>query len=808
MLVPLSWLKEYLEISPDVDFTPQKISEVLTLAGLEVDKIENTSLGFNQVVIAKVLKADPHPQAERLRVATVTDGKDQYQIVCGASNCREGLITALAKVGAHLTDEKGETFKIKKSKLRGIDSDGMLCSEKELGFTQGNSEGIIEFEDTYPLGKNLLEIFGDTIFEISLTPNLGHCMSIKGIARELSALLELKMTSSKPSLNATPGLRTSDKIEIDIQAPDKCFRYSCRYLENIEIKESPSWLKQRLEACGMRSINNVVDVTNYILLEYGQPLHAFDYDKIEGKEIIVKSCNEPTSLITLDSIERSIPIGTLLICDEEKPLAIAGVIGGLYSSVTPTTTRILIESAYFHPSSIRKATKELNLRTDSSSRFEKNIDPEAVITALDKAAALLQEIAGGNLASDKIDEATINFSPRSLSCRLDRVNTLLGTQLSLNEVEKIFHRLRMPCETHVESKVFHLKIPTYRNDIQEEIDLVEEVARIYGYNNIDLRQVKCINSQIPHCPLYHIEKSTRKRLVAEGLQEILTCDLISPKLATLALECHPTEDPLIHVMQPSSIDQSILRPSMLPGMLQAIKHNFDHQTFSLSAFELGCIHYKNDGKFQEKPTVGIVLTGEKQPHFWGEKLKQTDIFDLKGIVENLITGLLNKECKLSSLSIKGFHPGRQALIETELGVLGLLGEVHPSLLEKLDIKEKVYFAQLDLQELFNQSQKHILMQQLPLYPGSERDWTATFKERTPYHVILDSLRSISSRLIKSITLLDLYRSEKLGHDKKNISLRFLYRDDSKTISLETVEKEHARVLSLANQKLKEFLSNE
>lgn len=805
MLVPLSWLKEHLEITPDIDFSPQKISEVLTLAGLEVDKIENTSLGFDGIIVAKVLKTEPHPQAERLKIATLTDGKEEYQVVCGGPNCREGLITAFAKVGAYLTDEKGETFKIKKSKLRGVDSDGMLCSDKELGFTNESDGGIIEFEETFPVGKNLLEIFGDTIFEISLTPNLGHCMSIKGIARELSTLLHLKMSSSKHSLNETKGLHTSDKIEVSIESPEKCFIYSCRYIENIEVKPSPSWLKQRLEACGMRSINNVVDITNYILLEYGQPLHAFDYDKIEGKELIIKSCDEPTSLITLDSIERTIPLGTLLICDEEKPLAIAGVMGGLYSSVTTTTTRLIIESAYFHPSSIRKATKELNLRTDSSSRFEKNIDPEAVTIALDRAATLLQEIAGGDIASDRIDEIIHSFPPRSLSCRLDRINSLLGTQLSLNEIEKIFHRLKMPCEMDVEAKVFHLKIPTYRNDIQEEIDLVEEVARIYGYNNIDLRQVKCVNSQIPHCPLYLIETTTRKRLIAEGLQEMLTCDLISPRLATLALESHTKEDPLIHVMHPSSVDQSILRPSMLPGLLQAIKHNFDHQTFSISAFELGCIHYKNDGKFQEKPTVGIVLTGEKQPHFWEEKSKKVNIFDLKGIVENLITGLLSKDCKFSSLAIKGFHPGRQALIETEQGVLGLLGEVHPSLLETLDIKEKVYFAQLDLQELFNQSQKYVMMQPLPVYPGSERDWTATFKESTLCSTILENLTSISSRLIKSITLLDLYRSEKLGNDKKNITLRFLYRDDNKTISLEAVEKEHARILALATQKLKEFL---
>jgi phenylalanyl-tRNA synthetase beta chain len=804
MLVPLSWLKDYLHFPEDLLLSPESLSEVLTLAGLEVEGIKTSSLGFNGVVVAKVLKTEPHPQAERLKVATVTDGKDTYQVVCGGPNCREGLVTALAKVGAQLTDRKGEVIKIKKSKLRGVDSEGMLCAEEELGLPQKIEGMIIEFEDTLPLGKNLLELFGDSIFEISLTPNLGHCMSIRGIARELSTLLNLKMVSSKFSLNEKKELSVTGKIKVSIENPEQCLRYSCRYLENIEVKPSPEWLKNRLEACGLRSINNIVDATNYVLLEYGQPLHAFDYDKIEGEQIIVKCCETSLPFITLDAVERSLPSGALVICDEEKPLAIAGIMGGLHSSITSTTTRILLESAYFDPSSIRKTSKMLNVRTDSSSRFEKNIDPEAVVLALDRAALLIQEIAGGDIAEGVIDEKTLTFTPRVLSCRLKRINALLGTELSLNEVETLFHRLKLPCEVDSMHQVFHLKIPTYRNDIQEEIDLIEDIARVYGYNHIHLRDVKCVNSKIPHSPLYLIETDTRKRLVAEGLQEMLTCDLISPKLAMLALDT-TADDPLIHVLHPSSVDQSILRPSLLPGLLQAIKHNFDHQTFSISAFEIGLIHYKEEQKFKEKPAAGIILTGEISPHFWGEKPKKVDIFDLKGIVENFIHGVILTQCSFTPLSMKGFHPGRQALINTSRGVCGFLGEVHPSLLEKLNIQEKVFFAEIDLQELFNHAPTLNVMSPLPSYPGSERDWTVTFKEEAPYQTILEHLKSISSRLLKQVSLLDLYRSEKLGSGKKNITLRFSYRDDQKTISLETVEKEHHRILALATQKLKDFL---
>jgi len=803
MLVPLSWLKDFLEIPAHV--TPQKIAEALTLAGLEVDKVEHASLGFEGVVIGKVLKAEAHPEADRLRVATVTDGTQTYQVVCGAPNCRAGLVTAFARIGAHLTEENGETFKIKKSKLRGVESEGMLCSEKELGFNLESHEGIIELQESLTPGTPLQEIFGDTLFEISLTPNLGHCMSIWGIARELSTLLQVKLKHPPLSLREDPSLHTSTFLSLDVEDRDHCLRYCCRYIENIEVKDSPVWLKKRLEACGLRSINNVVDVTNYILLEYGQPLHAFDYDTLEGSELKVLVSKEDLPLTTLDQIERKVPQGTLLICDAEKPVAIAGVMGGLYSAVTPTTTRVVLESAYFHPSTIRKASKALHLRTDSSSRFEKIVDPEGVRVALDRAAALLQEVAGGSIASDPIDDISTPYIPRELSCRLSKINDLLGTQLGVSEVETIFHRLRIPCTTNTQQALFHLKIPSYRNDIKEEIDLVEEVARIYGYNNIAVKAIQCINSQLPHSPLYTIETTVRKRLIAEGLQEMLTCDLISPKLATLSLDHLDEEDPLIHVLHPSSVDQSILRPSLLPSLLQCVKHNFDRQNFHLAVFEIGCVHYKQQGEYIEKPVAALLLTGHRAPHCWGSSDINYDIFDLKGIIENVLSSLGCSRLECLSSSIQGFHPGRQALLATKKHSLGLMGEVHPSLLAKLDIQQKVFFAQLDLQELFTLSRHVPQMDPLPIYPGSQRDWTATFKEETPVGEIVSTLQSLPSRLVKDIAVLDLYTSDKLGKGKKNLTLRFLYRDDQKTLSFEAADKEHARLLALAEQKLSSHL---
>jgi len=800
MLVPLSWLKEYLDLS----INAEKIAEVLTFAGLEVDRIEKSSLGFTGVIVAKVLKTAPHPEAERLKIATVTDGTNQYQIVCGAPNCRENLITALAKVGAQLTDNDGQNFKIKKSKLRGVESEGMLCSEQELGLSNEGS-GIIELAQDIPLGVDLFDIFGDTLFDISLTPNLGHCMSIQGIARELSTLLNIGLKSSKPLVSENLTSPIHEIIQVSIDSPDACLHYSCRYIENIEIKPSPLWLQKRLEACGISSINNVVDVTNYILLEYGQPLHAFDFDKIQGGELIITEFAEESSLTTLDGIKRKLPKGSLVIADKEKVLAIAGIMGGASSAITENTTRVLLESAYFHPSSIRKTSKALNLRTDASSRFEKTIDPLNVNLALDRAIALIQELAGGQIAIGKIDEITHPYTPLKLHCRLSKINSLLGSSLSFNEVEGLLHRLKFPLIPHSAEESFTLTIPSYRNDIRAEIDLVEEVARVYGYQYITPKEVKSVHSLIPHSNLYLMEKKLRQRLIAQGLQEVLNCDLISPKLATLAIEHIAFDDPLIHVLQPSSVDQSILRPSMLPGLLQTLKHNIDHQIHSLAVFEIGVIHYRQDNHFYEKPMVGILLTGNYESHFWETNPRKADFFDLKGILESVFAGLNLSKISYTPSSLQGFHPTRQATITSGHKTLGTIGEIHPNLASKMDLKEKIYFAEFSFSELIEPTSHFVAMESLPIYPGSDRDWTATFKEETPYIVILDALKSISSRLVKDISLVNLYRSETLGPDKKNLSLRFIYRDDQKTLSLDMVEKEHARILAFAQQKLKDYL---
>lgn len=804
MRIPLSWLKEYI----DTELDPINIAEVLTTAGLEVEKIEKSDLGFSSVVFGKVLAATPHPEADRLKVARVTDGTQEFQVVCGASNCREGLVTAFAKVGATLTDKDGSTFTIKKGTLRGVESFGMLCSGEELGFLA--TEGIIEIPDHSLVGKELQDVYGDVVFEISLTPNLGHCMSIKGIARELAALTNAPYTTKKPHLIEKKDLTIGEKISVSIDDPVNCYRYCARYLENVQVGPSPEFIVKRLQASGLRPINNVVDITNYVLLECGQPLHAFDYDKIEGSSIRIDSTKEKTSFVTLDQQERELPEGSLVIYDMEKPIALAGIMGGNNSSVSETTTRLVLESAYFDPSCIRRTSKKMHLRSDSSSRFEKNVDFEAVEQALDYAAHLIQEHAKADIASGKIDEKTKSFTLRKLNCRISRLNSLLGTQLSLHEVENIFQRLRMHTETNSENLSITVTVPSFRNDIQSEIDLVEEAARIYGYNNIAIKPSKAHFSELSHCNLYEMEKQVRAHLVSEGLQECLNCDLISPKLAQLAqlaLEHESkSDDLLIHVLQPSSVDQSILRPSLLPGFLQTVRHNFDHQNFSLSCFEIGFTHYKNQGKCIERPTCAILLTGSMAPHFWKEKEREADFFDLKAVVENLFAAELIDTARFIPSSIPGYHPGKQAIIESNGHALGLLGEIHPNILTKLDLSQRVFFAELDIEALFKASKrKQMQLKPLSQYPGTDRDWTGTFKKEVSLEEILSVAKQIPSKILQEVFLLDLYTSEKLGIDKKNITLRFIYRDDRKTIAFETAEKEHARILAGIKTKLASHL---
>lgn len=637
----------------------------------------------------------------------------------------------------------------------------------------------------------------EPLFEIALTPNLGHCMSVYGVARELSAILNLPLKLlSIPLRESAPPIQ--EQIRISLTDTKQCFRYACRLVKGVQVSPSPEWMRKRLEASGVRSVNNVVDVGNYVMLALGQPLHLFDYDAIQGHHLRIVSHTSCPQIETLDGITRDIPPSALLICDEAHPLAFAGIMGASRGAVSDTTQTILIEAATFNPSAIRKTSKILGLRTESSLRFEKGTDPESVLRALDLAASLLAQIAGGQISQGVMDLSSHPVKPKKIQCRIERVNGLLGTQLSFSEIEAIFHRLQFKTLTE-ELHSLTVEVPSYRNDITSEIDLIEEVARIYGYHAIPRVTPVHIDSRIPHDPMFLFEKAMRERLLREGLRECVTCNLISPELAAWDLPpYHHGSDRLIAVMHPASADQSILRASLFPGLLQTVKYNIDHSNFHLQGFEIGRVHFKEKDQFQERSVAGILLTGRNAPYHWDPKPRDSDFFDLKGMIENLLP-----EMALSTVPshLHYFHPGRQAYLRVGEITIGSLGEVHPHYTESLKIEQRVYFAELYLDLLQTLLPPLNAVAELPQFPGSERDWTLTVADQAPIASLLQLIQRHAPPILERVSLLDLYKSKQIGEDRKNVTFRFYYRDSKKTIELETVEKAHVHLIEIVTKEI-------
>lgn len=798
MKFPLSWLKEYI----DVELSPQQIAKILTNLGIEVDAFEKVALNFEKVVVGKVLETSPHPNADKLCIAKVSDGMDTYEVVCGAPNCRAGIKTAFAPIGAVLRDETGKDFKIKKAKLRGVESSGMLCSGKELGISE-DDDGIIEFAEYVKEGADVAEMYADTIFEVSLTPNLSYAGSLIGIARELAAVLNTSIKVPEVTLIEQSFEKTKEQIQVTISDSKNCPRYTCRVIEDVKVGPSPDWLRQKITACGLRSVNNVVDITNYVFLESGQPLHAFDFAKISGQQIIVRPAQEGEKITTLDGKERILSSSMLVIADAEKPIAIAGIMGGDNAEVTETSTKIVLESAYFQASSIRKTSKTLALHTDASKKFERGSDPNGVVAALDRAAMLIAVLTGGKIANGYYDIHQQEFLPAHILCRLSRVNQLLGTHLSISEVEAIFQRLNFGVSWDGKD-TFTVKVPTYRVDISREVDLIEEVARIFGYDNIPRHSSSFRASEIPHAPIYLFEREVRTRLIAEGLQEFLTCDLIGPTLLNIVAEVGKPEDSLVKVLNPTSIEQSILRTSLLPGLLQVVKFNKDHEVPNISGFEVGRVHTKNGDQYKEQTVAAIILTGHATPFHHDPAVRMVDFYDLKGMIENLLQGLNIKRFSFKASSLPTFHSGRQAVLIVDSKEVGSFGEIHPSILRKMDIQDRVLFAEVNLHDLFKASRAELKLKPIPIYPSSERDWTVTLREQVPLQQLIGSIQRIPSQLLEEVSLKDIFRSEKIGKEMKNVTLHFIYRDLDKTISQDEVDQEHARIVETARHMLEAF----
>ncbi len=789
MKFTLNWLKDYI----DFDLSPEELSDSLTMAGLEVEDIIYQGKGLDNVVSAQILELDSHPNAEKLSLCKVTDGENTYPIVCGATNMKAGDKVALAKIGANLPPgpKFEDGLKIKKAKIRGEVSEGMLCAENELGLGE-ESDGILILSGSANLGDPIATVLGlnDVIFEVGITPNRPDCLSVIGVAREVAALTGQTVKHPDSSVSES-GDDISSIAKVELQDSEKCPRYSCRVIKNVSIGPSPDWLKRRLEASDIRSINNVVDITNYILLEFGQPLHAFDYDLLEDHKIVVRAANEEEIIKTLDDVERKLTSSDLLICDGKRPVALAGVMGGANTEVSEKTKNVLLESAYFEPVTVRKTSKATGLRSESSYRFERGVDPNAVVKALDRAAELIRELGDGEIAKGFIDEYPNPIEPGEVKLSLERTNKVLGTDISPEELARIANGLEFEeLESNGDEHTF--RIPTFRVDITREIDLIEEAARLHGYDNIPttLPAVAMSSDKV------NINKVVQDRLkevlISSGFYEVINYSFEDHELLSLI-----NKSDALKILNPLTTESSVMRTSMLPGLLKNGILNLNHQEQDLRLFEIGRVYLpiENSALPNEIRKIAALATGRRTPEFWGKE--EFDFFDFKSILERGFETLINKEDVefLDAQEIGFLHPGKSARILVNNSEIGYMGELHPDLSEKLEITKKLYVLELDLDELANISkQKNKTFKPLPKFPSVRRDIALIVDESTPVGGILEEINKIGSSLIEDAAIFDVYTGEHVEEGKKSVAVSLHLRATDKTLTEEEINKVQEKTL--------------
>lgn len=796
MIFPLSWLLDYV----DINISPEELGEMLTMTGLELEALRDKGKGLENVVVVEIKKITPHPNADRLSLCEVWDGDSNYKIVCGATNMKKGDKVALAKIGASLPPgpKFSEGLKIKKTRIRGVESEGMLCAEDELGLSE-ESAGIMILDDKAELGQSLADSLGyeNILFEISITPNRPDCLSLVGIAREVSAILGDKL--KKPRFSVREGNNDiNDLAKVDVQDKEGCPRYSCRVIENVEIGPSPEWLKNKLEASGIRSINNVVDITNFVLLEQGQPLHAFDYDLVEGSKIIVRNASNSESITTLDGVERELTTDDLLICDKKGPIALGGVMGGARSEVSGSTKNILLESAYFDPLKIRKTSKRVGLKSESSYRFERGADPGNVTNALDRAAQLIGEIAGGTIAKGIIDSYPVPIEPKEVTLSVGKVRKLLGISIDNDEIVEMLGTLEIEAvESKEDSIVF--KIPTFRVDIEREIDLIEEIARIFGYDNISSvsPEVPMVANKINVITI--MEKRLRDVFVSHGFLEAINYSFDENDFLQIF---HPSLT--IEILNPLNKDYSCMRTSVLPGLVKNVKLNLSRQIHDIRLFESGKIFYpKEKGQLpNEVKKFAAVATGRKEPEIWNRN--SFDFFDHKSVLERSFE-VLSVDSLVNYEPVKDLdflHPGKSSLIKIGQRTLGFIGELHPDILEKLEINSRVYVLELDLPVLsksYTKSRKRF--SPLPKYPSLRRDIALVVDDKITSQQILLKMKEINSNIVEDAWIFDVYKGDKLEEGKKSVAVSMLLRDREKTLTDDDANKVQKKILKKLEQTL-------
>ena len=790
MKISYNWLKQFLQI----DWEASKTGELLTDLGLEVEGIETRESikgGLKGIVVGKVLTCIQHPNADRLKITTVDLGADApVQIVCGAPNVSAGQKVPVATIGTTLYDDKGVGFKIKKGKIRGEESYGMICAEDELGLGQGH-DGIMVLDEALKVGASAAEVFDieiDEIFEIGLTPNRSDAMSHFGVARDLRAGLmqqDINLELISPSVSDFHVDERTLRFDVEVDDKDQAPRYCGISITDVTVKDSPEWIQNRLKAIGLIPKNNIVDITNYVLHELGQPLHAFDAQQVKGNKILVKTLKEGTSFTTLDGVKRSLSSEDIMICDANSdPLCIAGVFGGSKSGVTEHTNSIFLESAYFNSIAVRKTAKRHALNTDASFRFERGIDITLTKYALKRAALLIEEYAGGKMGSDISDFYPEKIEDYQVFLSYENAYRLIGQEIPKETIKKILASLEIKINSETEGGL-GLTIPSYRTDVQREADIIEEILRVYGYNNIEFSHKLNTSISFDSNKETKIENIIANQLTALGFNETMANSLTKPEY--VALSNNITEEANVEMLNPLSNDLKVLRQSLLFSGLESVSYNLNRKNNSLKFYEFGKTYHKYNEKYQEDKHLTLFITGNRTTDNWNTTSKVSDFFYLKGIITNILGRLGIENLKTTPAKQDVFSEG----ITLSLGKMKLVefGVIKKGLLKEFGIKQEVLFADFNWDTILKiTGNKSIKVTGLPKFPAVKRDLALLLDVKTEFKEIYNLAFQSEKNLLKEVDLFDVYQGDNLPQGKKSYAVSFLIQDETKTLADKQIEK--------------------
>ncbi|MFO8113028.1 MAG: phenylalanine--tRNA ligase subunit beta [Desulfosalsimonadaceae bacterium] len=779
MKISLDWLHQYV----DIDTTPAELADMLTMSGFEVEAVMDPYEHLKGVITGKIRDINPHPDADRLACCSVDTGDRIRAIVCGAPNIAKEMTVPCALPDTLLPSG----IRVESGSIRGQVSEGMLCSESELGLGT-DASGVMQIEDAFSPGMPLTEALclSDTVFEIGLTPNRPDCLSVIGIAREVAALLDKKLKRPDAVIRESDS-DIREMTSVSIQNPQMCPRYSARLLTGITVQTSPAWLQRRLISIGIKPINNVVDITNYVMMETGQPLHAFDFNRLSGKRIVVRTClsEAEKTFTTLDGKQRRMDDEALMICDGQEPVAVAGVMGGENSEIGDLTTDVLIESAHFDPVSIRKTAKKLGLSTDASYRFERGVDPEGTVFAMNRAAALMVETAGGTIAGGMIDEYPGRQTIEPIRLSAERTNRHLGTGLTAETIAGHLAAIEF-IVTPKDQDAMDVLRPSFRVDVSRPEDLMEEVARLSGYNNIETTFPAVSAKTEPPLRSFALKSEIREMMVGFGFNEAIHYSFTGKNGERLEIPEDDVRQKELLVLNPISESQSIMRTTLIASLLEACQKNIFRQERDLKFFELGKAFYSHGPESlpDETGLLSAVWTGARRPPLWHEKPVSCDFYDIKGILESLFSALKIKDVayrQAEEALCSYSRPGRSAAIRAGNLEIGIVGEIKPSVLHRFDIHQPVFAFEINIDLLMSLVPEDIGFTPIPRFPATSRDMTLIMDETVPAADVVRTIDALQVGIIEDITIFDVYRGKPIEEGKKSLSIRITYRSHEQTL---------------------------